>query len=211
MNDSPTIGRPAYRILTPNLELRCWDPADTAALSELSAGNKDHIARAMSWAASEPTTIDEKLDLIRRWRSLFDRDEEFHYGVFENETGELVGASTMHTRCGPGGLELDYWIDRGHCRRGFATETVAGMTRTAIEAQGASRVEMRSRAGNEAPKRISMKLGFEFEGVLRGRMQEAGDTPCDTESFCLTASRYLESPAATWSIEAYDALRRRLI
>ena len=74
-----------------------------------------------------------------------------------------------------------------------------------------SRIEIRCHPDNAASMKIPENLGFAREGLLYGRMAWHDDRRADVISYCLTAARYLESPAAAWSIEAYDALRRRLV
>ena len=208
---SPPFPRPAYRLLTARLELRCWDPIDSAALQALCAKNREHLLPFMPWAANEPTSVEEKLELIRGWRGNFDLGQDFTYGIFDSEGGELIGGAGLHTRCRPGGLEVGYWIDKDYCRKGLATEAAAAMTRASIEVFGVDRVEIRCAPENAASIKIPLKLGFEDEGILHNRIPWGEGTYLDARCFCLTAARYLESHAATWSVEAYDALRRRVL
>ena len=206
--DSP---HPAYRVRTQRLELRCYEPADAAPLQELLAANRAHLLPYMTWAKDEPQSVDEKLEFIRQRRGRFDLGQDFTYGVFEGETRELIGGCGLHPRCGEGGLEIGYYIDHRHIRRGYATEVAAALTRVGIEVLGVSRIELRCHPDNAASIKISEKLGFAREGILYGRLAWHDEQRADVVSFCLTAARYLESPAAAWSIEAYDALRRRIV
>jgi RimJ/RimL family protein N-acetyltransferase len=52
-----SIPKPAYRIETKRLVLRCWEPKDAALIQEATAANKEHLLPFMPWAADEPQTI----------------------------------------------------------------------------------------------------------------------------------------------------------
>ena len=71
----------AYRILTERLELACYEASDAEELQAVTARNKEHLSPFMKWALNEPQTLDEKLELIRDFRSRFDSGTEYVYRV----------------------------------------------------------------------------------------------------------------------------------
>jgi len=56
---------PAYRIHTPRLVLRCWQPTDARLLKTAVDASLDHRRTWMSWAQDEPTDLPAK---VERWR-----------------------------------------------------------------------------------------------------------------------------------------------
>jgi hypothetical protein len=48
---------PAYRILTPRLVIRCWNPVDAPLLKEAVDSSIDHLKPFMPWAHQEPTPL----------------------------------------------------------------------------------------------------------------------------------------------------------
>src|SRR5688572_32451186 len=81
------IPKPAYRIETKRLVLRCWEPKDAAMIQEATAANKEHLLPFMPWAADEPQTIEQKVELTRRFRGWSNGAEVLVYALFDQ--GEL--------------------------------------------------------------------------------------------------------------------------
>ena len=88
---------PPYRIVTERLVLRCWEPRDAAALKEAVDASLDHLRPWMPWAENEPQTIEEKVELIRGFRGLFDTDEDYVYGIFSRDESEVCGRNRACT------------------------------------------------------------------------------------------------------------------
>ena len=49
---------PAYRIVTPRLVIRCWDPRDAQLAKEAIDSSLDHLRPWLPWAHHEPQTIE---------------------------------------------------------------------------------------------------------------------------------------------------------
>ena len=75
---SPTI----YRIHTPRLVVRCWEPADAPQLMAAKNASKEHLLPWMPWALGEPSDLAANLALIRAWHAQFDTDQDYVYGIF---------------------------------------------------------------------------------------------------------------------------------
>ena len=94
--------------------------------------------------------------------------------------------------------------------QGLATEATAALTRIAFEVHGMQRVEIRVDPENVASARVAEKLGFVREGVLQRRLEKDGRWG-DLVSFSLAVEDFPTSPAATYFVEAFDAIGRALI
>jgi ribosomal-protein-serine acetyltransferase len=64
------------------------------------------------------------------------------------------------TRCGPGGLEIGYWVHRAYTGRGLATAATAALIEEAFGLPGVDWVEIVHDELNVASGQIPRKLGF---------------------------------------------------
>ena len=96
-----------------------------------------------SRAEDEPQTLEEKTDLLKLFRSEFDTGENFIYGIFSADETEQVGATGLHPRIGPRGLEIGYFVRASAIRQGIATDSSAALTRVGFEVCDADRIEIR--------------------------------------------------------------------
>lgn len=206
------VATPPYRIETDRLVIRCYDPADPPLLKEGVDASIEHLRPFMPWVRFEPQTVAEKLDLVRRFRSRFDADDDYIYGIFSRDESRYLGGTGLHQRGGPGSLEVGYWVRPDATRQGIATETTAVLTRVAIERCGAHRVDVQVDPANDASQGVPRKLGFVHEATLRRRLEPpTGDGPRrDSLLFTLLAEELPGSPAEAYAYVPYDAAGNRL-
>lgn len=200
---------PAYRIATSRLVLRCWEPADAPLLKAATDMSIEHLRPWMPWAAHEPTTLEAKVALLRTFRGNFDLDRDYVYGIFDRDESAVLGGSGLHTRLGPGALEIGYWIRADAINQGLATEVAAALTRVAFEVNGVQRVEIHCVTANVRSAAVPRKLGFRHEATLPRRIAH-GDERRDEMIWTLFAEQYPDSPAARIEVAAYDVLGRSL-
>ncbi len=208
---SPTFPGPAYRVVTPRLVIRCWEPTDAPLLKEAVDSSIDHLRPFMPWAANEPTDLQVKVDLIRRWRGRFDLNEEFVMGVFSPDERRVLGGTGLHTRRGPDVREIGYWIRVDSVRQGLATEVSAALTRVAFEVDDVRRVEIRMAVENGPSAAVPRRLGFTCEGTLRQDHLLADGRYHDSMIWALLKDDFPASPCAQARVQAFDCLGRRLI
>jgi RimJ/RimL family protein N-acetyltransferase len=202
---------PPYAIRTERLLLRCWDPADAAALKDAIDTSVDHLAPWMPWASAEPQPLEEKVALLRRFRGHFDLGQDFVYGAFTPDGSEVVGGTGLHTRVGEGAFEIGYWIRESRIGAGLATELSAALTKIAFEVCGVDRVEIRVDPANERSAAIPRKLGYQQEARLRRRLPGDDGEPRDVVVFSIFRDGYSGSPAEAASLEAFDATGARVL
>ncbi|HZT85733.1 MAG TPA: GNAT family protein [Gaiellaceae bacterium] len=204
-------GLPApYRIETERLVIRCYDPRDAPLLKEAIDSSLEHLRPWMPWALDEPQSVEEKTDLVKYFRSNYDRGENFTCGIFSADESELIGGTGLHPRIGPGGLEIGYWIRASATRQGFVTESTAALTRVGFEVCDADRIEIRIEPGNEASLGVPRKLGFVEEATLRRRLPgRAGGPLRDVTIFTMFREDF--DPALAPRIRAFDARGERLL
>jgi RimJ/RimL family protein N-acetyltransferase len=205
---------PPYRIETERLVLRCWEPADAAALKDAMDAGVEHLLPWMPWAHDEPQTLDQKVDLLRTFRGGFDKGDDFVYAIFDHEDRRVLGGTGFHTRVGDGAFEIGYWIRAGETGRGLATESTAALTRIAFETCGVDRMEIHVEPANAGSARIPEKLGYREEARLARRLPWLeGEPRRDVVIFTMFPEEFPGSKAAELSsgIAAFDAIGRPVL
>jgi RimJ/RimL family protein N-acetyltransferase len=200
---------PAYRIETPRLVLRCWDPEDAPLLDAAVEASLDHLRPWMPWA-HEPRSPEGTVQRLRQFRARFDLDQDYFYGIFNPQETAVLGGTGLHTRAGERAREIGYWIHVDHIGRGLATETAAALVQVAFEIDAMDRVEIHCGPDNVRSQSVPRKLGFAHEATLRRRFQIGEDQLRDTMIWSLFADDYAHSPAFQAEVAAFDALGRRI-
>jgi RimJ/RimL family protein N-acetyltransferase len=201
--------RPAYRVVTPRLVIRCWEPADAPLLKAAVDSCTSHLRPWMPWATLEPEPLESRIQWIRKCRGEFDLSRDFVYGIFDPAGTEVIGGTGLHTRRGPDVREIGYWIHERHARKGYATEVTAALTRVAFEIENMSRVEIHVATENLKSTGVPRKLGFRHEGTLRQRIKDAAGDLHDSMVWTMLASEYPGSAPSSVEIEAFDVMGRR--
>ena len=190
---------PAYRIVTPRLVVRCWEPRDASLLKEAIDSSLDHLRPWMPWAQHEPQTLAEKVELLREFRGQFDLGASSVYAIFDAGEERVLGGTGLHPRIGPDGLEIGYWVRADAVGQGHATEATAALTRVAFEVADVDRVEIRCAPANHASAAIPPKLGYE--------LRESGDDLM----FAIARSDFPGSPCSAAPLAAYDVVGEVLV
>ena len=203
---------PPYRITTERLTIRCWDPRDAPLAKQAVDESVEHLRPWMPWAQDEPQPLDQKVQLLRRFRGQFDLGQDFVYGIFSADESEVLGGSGLHTRVGQDAFEIGYWIRSSRARQGLVTEAVAALTRAGFEVAGAEWVEINVDPENTASLGVPRKLGFREEATLRRRVSAGRRAPRrDTVIFTLFRDELDGTPVADAQLEAFDAAGRRVL
>lgn len=204
------IPGPAYRIVTTRLVIRCYEPADAPLLKDAIDASLEHLRPWMPWAHAEPTDLQTKINRVRSFRGNFDLSQDFVYGIFDADESRCLGGTGLHTRLGPNAREIGYWIHKDFINQGLATEVSAALTKVAFEVDGVARVEIHCDPANLRSASVPRKLGFKHDGTLRKRIPLEGGEYRDAMIWSLLREEYPTSPAAKSTIEAYDAMGRRI-
>jgi len=204
------IPNPAYRIETKRLVIRCWKPEDAAMIQEATAASKEHLLPFMPWAVDEPQTVEQKVELTRRFRGLFDRGEDFIYGIFDQNELRALGGTGLHTRPTDNALEIGYWLHKDFVNQGFITETTAALTKVAFELYHVERMEIHCAIENLASAAVPRKLGYVHEATRR-RLAFAHGEKSDRMIWTLFADEYSSTSCAAAEIKAFDIVGNKLL
>ena len=197
------IAKPVYRIETNRLVVRCWDPKDAALIQEAAAASKEHLLPFMPWAANEPQTVEQKVEIMRRFRGLFDRGEDYVYGIFNKDESRAIGGTGLHTRLKDNALEIGYWLHKDFINQGLITESSAALTKVAFEIYHVDRMEIHCSVENLASAAVPRKLGYVHEATRR-RLGWAHGSSSDSMIWTLFADEYPNTPSALAVIRAFD-------
>jgi len=200
----PTIINPAYRIETDRLIVRCYQPTDAQMLAESVAESIEHLKPWMPWVHDEPEPLGEKVKRLKRFRGMFDLNQDYTYGIFNKEESKLLGGTGLHTRLGWNQLEIGYWIHREYINQGLITESTAALIKVAFEIIHIHRIEIHCDPANLASASIPRKLGFTHEGTLRAKTPFL-DRWSDSMIWGLLKEEYPTSPAFKAGIKIFDA------
>jgi len=144
------------------LVIRSWDQSDAEAMSLAISESLDHLRPFLPWVAHEPQTIEQRRELIARWAREEADGGDLVVGLFLE--GRVVGGSGLHSRIGPGGLEIGYWVHRDFTRRGIASSTSRALTNHAFARPDIDRVEIHHDVANTASEGVPRSLGFRLVG-----------------------------------------------
>lgn len=199
-----------YRIETPRLILRCWTLTDAAPLKAAIDESLTHLRPWLPWALDEPMSLEEKGQLLRRFRSQFDRGEDFIYGIFNRGSGAVLGGTGLHTGLGKGAREIGYWLHVDQVGQGLMTEAVSALIRVGFEYEGLDRVEIHCDPRNVVSAGIPRRLGFRHEATLRHRTIEGTGARRDVMVWTLFAEEHSTSPASRLPITPLDMFGRQV-
>ena len=160
--------RPNEHIEHAPVTLRRFRAEDADALFCAVTESLDELRPWMPWAAdySRASAEEYLAGSVKDW----DEGTAYNYAIVTG--GALIGSISLMTRCGPGGLEIGYWVHSGYTGRGLATAATAALVGQAFGLPGVDWVEIVHDELNVASGQIPRKLGF----------TEAGRRPLDSPS-----------------------------
>jgi RimJ/RimL family protein N-acetyltransferase len=195
-----------YRIVTPRLVVRCWQPADAVALNEAIAQSWAHLHAWLPWAKGKPATLDEQIARLTACRESFPRGRE--HGIFDRTTGAFIGGIGFPARIGAGAREIGYWTRIDQVRKGYMIEAAAALVRIGFACERLRRIEIHCDPRNHASAAIPRRLGFHLDVVIRDEVLNQQAQPRDTMVWTLLSRDATPAPVAAATMAAFDAADR---
>ncbi len=180
-------------VITPRLVIRRWLPEDAGLIRNAVQSSIEHLQPWMPWAAFEPVSDADRVELIRKWNADWEAGGDVVMGVLHE--GVVVGGTGFHRRIGEGGLEIGYWIHVDHVGQGFATEASRGLTSRGFAIPGIDRIEIRHSKSNTRSSRIPEALGY----VMVGEQVREPVAPAEAGVDCIwrmTKQAWIDTTAA---------------
>jgi RimJ/RimL family protein N-acetyltransferase len=177
-------------LVGPRVVARCYRDDDAPALWEAIDKSREHLAKWMPWARSYQS-VEDVLPFIRETRAKWILRENFGFGIFERETGRLLGGCGLRPADWQiRSFEIGYWIRVSAVGKGYVTETVRVLTRFAFDLLDANRVQIRMDVRNTRSRAIPERLGFVYEGCQRRGLPDVNGQPRDVAIFALIPDDY---------------------
>lgn len=165
------------------LILRCVRPEEDAAMFHKAVEVSLEELRPWQVWANRPS-VEERMEVLQEARQKYTDRTAFRLLLFSKETGELVGACSIHRPDWEvGKFEIGYWAVTPHSGKGYITEAVARTIRICIEEFNANRIEIRCDVSNVKSAAVAQRLGFKLESIRRKDRREADGRLIDTMFF----------------------------
>lgn len=186
------------RLETPRLIVRCYTLDDAPALHRLIVANRAYLLPWMPWArqhdnpAATARYVAEQVLACTAGPAF----TGLGVGVFERDTGELVGGTGVHdVRSDTASCETGYWIRADRRNRGYATEACARVISWALSPPaegglGLRRVRAYCSGANAPSRRVLEKLGLTHEVRQRDDLYVETLGPTDRLGWGVLASEW---------------------
>lgn len=174
--------------------LRPYREEDAPALWEAIEESRRDLEPWLPWVRSYDRP-DVALESVIRHKARWLLREDLTMGIFDPSAGRLLGGTGLHridwtTRK----FEIGYWLRSSAQGKGYVTDAVRALTRTAFDLLDAARVEIRMDARNERSRRVPERLGFTHEATLRRSMRDGDGHLRDTHVYALIREEYERLP-----------------
>ncbi|GAA4994097.1 GNAT family N-acetyltransferase [Kitasatospora paranensis] len=134
-------------------------------LNEAVRTDLEHLRPWMPWAKEEPS-LERSIEMSRAGEEVWDAGTDFMYVLTAPDGSDaVIGAFGLHSRIGPGALEIGYWVAQAHNGRGLATEGARALTAAALGLPGVDRVEIHCDEANLASASVPRKLGYRLDRI----------------------------------------------
>lgn len=149
--------------------------------------NRDHLRPWMPWVDGTVTPADTAA-FLKFVRAEYAAGRAFHCNLMYR--GTICGGMGLnridraHDKA-----ELGYWISADHAGRGIVTRATHALTESAFRDLGLHRVAIRAAVDNVRSRAVPERLGFAFEGVLRGH-ERIGDRYLDHASYAALSGEW---------------------
>jgi RimJ/RimL family protein N-acetyltransferase len=152
---------------TERLSIRAPRVEDVPGLVSAVGESLAELEPWMRWATRDYSAESCEAS-VRQAIARFVTRQDLRYHLLDRASGEILGSSGLHRiNWQVPRFEIGYWVRTSRAGRGIVSESVRALTRTAFEALGARRVEIRCDDLNLASARVAERCGFELESTLR--------------------------------------------
>jgi len=154
--------------------LRPLTDDDADALCDTVRASMPTLSQWLPWATPAYSRADADA-WIAHCRRARETGDEYHFGVFDAASGDLLGGVGLNHRIRAyHGAHAGYWVADAVRGRGIAVEAVRQVARYGFDTLGLQRIAILIQPENRASLRVAAKLGAVCEGVARNAIVVAG-------------------------------------
>ena len=170
------MGEIFVKLIGDGIYLRFLEEADAPAMLDLRQRNRKYFEPFLVTQPEEFYTLDYQLKLIQKGLALMEDDQCYSFGIFMNESDELIGAVTLSDtiRGMVQSCFIGYYLDQKQNGRGYMTQAVKLVVDDAFNVLHFHRVEAGVMPHNTGSKKVLEKVGFEVEGLNRKNVKING-------------------------------------
>lgn len=175
--DEPTPptyhGMPRELTLPTGEVLRPFGPDDLEQLVAVVNANLDRLRPWMPWA-QEPVTLESQREFLERSMREWAEGVDFVYGIFDGDT--ILGGTGLHSRRGPGILEIGYWVSASGEGRGLVTAATRALAEVAASYDDVRDIAIYCDEANVRSAAVPRRLGFTLTAVVEVEPLAAAET-----------------------------------
>lgn len=173
---------PSVKIETPRLFIRAYEAADASALFRMVSNEHESLRHYFPLTVESNTSTMAAREFIKTRQREIKDGYSFFAGIFEKESGELIGQITLRDinwrvpKC-----ELGYFIISEKRGSGIAPEALNAMSQFCFEKAGMVKLLLRIENINAASIAVARKCGYTLSGTLRNDFRSADGRLMDCE------------------------------
>lgn len=193
---------------TPRLIIRPVKLGDEIEINAAIQRSLPILQRWMPWA-NDPS-LESTQTFVRKavasWQS--QSAIEFPMVVIHKKINRIIAATGFNDRSIPvmPFYEIGYWIDTNYQGQGFVTEYVNALTRYALDALLAQRVQIDTHIENQKSMAVAKRCGFTKEFVMKNERLECGNNlPADSVLYACCDINELPPLVVTWKHHAQES------
>ena len=153
---------PCYQIYTNRLVLACYQPQNAQMMKDMATSNKEHLSPRMEFVQYEPQSYADKVELLRKRRSDYDRDIDYVIWIFDRNNYQLIWSTWVSPKK-PDRFELWYRIDKKHSWQWYIQETVKALTCCIFTFTNADFPEIKCDLENKKSANVAKKCWYTHE------------------------------------------------
>jgi len=153
--------------------LRPFGFDDLDQLVDVINDDLEHLKPWMPWA-QQPVTAESETQFLTGSARNWAEGTDFVYGIVDG--GAILGGAGLHTRRGPGELEIGYWLRAGAEGRGLATAATRVLAEVAASYDEVAQVVICCDEANVRSAAVPRRLGFTLAAVEQREPLAAGET-----------------------------------
>jgi ribosomal-protein-alanine N-acetyltransferase len=158
------------------LTLRPLEESDATTCHALEMKNRALFSKYSGSRKPAFYTLEYQIESIRRAKKGWEEDTKYNFGIFLNETGQMIGGIALNEVM-RGALQscyVGYSLDGEHNGKGYMSEAVKMLVGYAFEVLKLHRIEAGVQPVNIGSQRVLEKCGFVREGLARKNVHIQG-------------------------------------
>ncbi len=190
------------RFETKRLILCAPKPGDGRMINGAIKESHAELKSWLTWADPLPS-VEQSEEMNRLSVAQYLRREVMRMNVLQKSDGVFVGVTSLHhINWSVPAFEIGYWVRTSLVGKGYASESVQGITDFAFGILRAQRMEIRCDPRNDRSAAVAQRAGYTLEGRFRHDMREKDGTLSDAYIFGMIRPEWETSERNTQATKA---------